>query len=266
MRKTRKAVKEKDKVSGSKSVVEHLEELRKRIIISVVSFFGLFMVIISVPGFTDSFGLRIMKLLQEYILNNIRGGAALNLVFLDPLEPVFTVLKLSSLVTLVVLAPLFLYQAYAYLKPAFTGKTGKHLGAFILGSEILFLLGAVFSLYFLIPASFNILIRFGLSTGAGPVLSMGKFFDMFFWMFLLFTLPFELPVLIGVLSKTGIVTVRMLGKIRKPAYLGLAIFCAAVTPDPTPFSMLILWGLLLILFEFGVFLSHIFEKGESKWV
>src|SRR3989339_532318 len=236
MRKTRKAVKEKDKVSCSKSVVEHLEELRKRIIISVVSFFGLFMVIISVPGFTDSFGLRIMKLLQEYILNNIRGGAALNLVFLDPLEP------------------------------AFTGKTGKHLGAFILGSEILFLLGAVFSLYFLIPASFNILIRFGLSTGAGPVLSMGKFFDMFFWMFLLFTLPFELPVLIGVLSKTGIVTVRMLGKIRKPAYLGLAIFCAAVTPDPTPFSMLILWGLLLILFEFGVFLSHIFEKGESKWV
>ncbi|MEI6845686.1 MAG: twin-arginine translocase subunit TatC, partial [Candidatus Firestonebacteria bacterium] len=107
------------------------------------------------------------------------------------------------------------------------------------------------------------LISYGMTAGSTPMLSMGKFFDMFVWMFLLFTLPFELPVVIGVLAKAGIVTGEMLSKIRKPAYLALAIFSAAVTPDPTPFSMLILWALLLILFEFGVLLAHLLKKGGN---
>ena len=265
MKKTGKAVKAKDKASGRKSVVEHLEELRKRLIISICSFLGLFIVFIILPGFSfaDSYGARLMKFIQGYMLGNIKGAAALNLVFLDPLEPVFTVMKLSALATLAVLAPLFVYQVYAYLKPAFTRKTSNYLFVLMLGFEIFFILGAVFSFCLLIPASFDILIRFGLSTGALPSLSMGKFFDMFFWMFLLFTLPFELPVLIGVLSKAGIVTRKMLTKIRKPVYLGLVIFAAAVTPDPTIFSMSLLSVLLIILFEFGIILSYFFEKGEN---
>ncbi|MFH1074977.1 MAG: twin-arginine translocase subunit TatC [Candidatus Firestonebacteria bacterium] len=266
MRKIRRAVKEKDEVSRPQSVVEHLEELRKRLIISIVSFLGLFIVLIYLPGFTftDSYGSRIMKFIQLYMLNNIKNAIALNLVFLDPLEPIFTVLKLSSLAALVVLAPLFIYQLYAYLKPAFTNKTSNYLAVLMFGSEIFFIIGAVFSFCFLIPASFDILISFGLSTGASPVLSMGKFFDMFLWMFLLFTISFELPVLIGVLSKAGIVTGKMLSKMRKPVYLVLVIFSAAVTPDSTIFSMSILSVLLIILFEFGIILSHIFEKGGNK--
>ncbi|OGF45721.1 MAG: twin arginine-targeting protein translocase TatC [Candidatus Firestonebacteria bacterium RIFOXYA2_FULL_40_8] len=265
MRKTRRAVKEKDISTGAKSVIEHLEELRKRIIVSLISFVSLFVVLICLPGFAfaDSYGIRIMRLIQSYMLNNIKTFPPLNLVFLDPLEPVFTVMKLSSLVSLIALAPLFIYQIYAYVKPAFAKKTENYLSVLIIGVMLFFVFGAVFSFCFLIPASFDVLIRFGLSAGAVPFLSMGKFFDMFLWMFLLFTLPFEMPVLIGVLSKAGIINGKMLSKIRKPVYLGLVVFSAAVTPDPTIFSMSILSVLLIILFEFGVILSHFFKKGET---
>jgi len=263
MQKKSRAVAKSSDTFRPQTIVEHLNELRKRILISLASFFGLLLVLAGLPSFNASFGTRLMKLLQEYLLKNINGAEKLNLVFLDPLEPVFTVLKLSALAAFVILAPLFIYQLYAYIKPAFTKKTRSYAGTVIFGAQILFLLGGAFSLYFLIPASFNILISYGMTAGSTPMLSMGKFFDMFVWMFLLFTLPFELPVVIGVLAKAGIVTGKMLSKIRKPAYLALAIFSAAVTPDPTPFSMLILWALLLILFEFGVLLAHLLKKGGN---
>ena len=249
--------------SGSLTVVGHLEELRKRIIVCVVAFLGFMAFFLTVPSFADSYSARIMKLLQAYIFAGLKSSGTLNLVFLDPLEPVLTVLKLTTILVLLILAPLFSYQVYAYLKPALSVKKRSHTGLLFVGAALFFIVGALLSFYLLIPMSFNILINYGLSTGSNPVLSMGKFFDMLIWMFLLFTLPFELPVLIGVLSKVGVVTVKLLSKIRKPAYLLLAIFSAAVTPDPTPFSMIILWGLLVILFEFGVLLSYLFERGAK---
>ena len=251
-------------ILSSQSIAGHLDEMRKRLLICVVSFLGLLTMLMSLPSFTDSFGARIMRILQKFILDKIKGGASISLVFLDPLEPIFTILKLTVLVSLICLAPLFLYQAYAYLRPAFTKKSGKYLVLWVLGAAAFFLLGAVFSLYFLIPSSFNILISYGLSTGASPVLSMGKFFDMFLWMFLLFALPFELPILIGALSKAGVITTESLSKSRKTFYLGFAVFAAVVTPDPTPFSMLILWTLLLLLFEAGYFLVYIFESRKTR--
>ncbi len=245
------------------TVVGHLEELRKRIIVCLVIFLAVFLALVTLPSFTDSFGTRIMNFLREFFLKDLVKGAALKLVFLDPLEPVFTVLKLSLLTSLFILSPVFFYQAWAYIGPAFKKKTKKYMLLLFFGAFFFLFLGAVFSFYLLMPISFKILIQYGLSAGAEPVLSMGKFFDMFIVMLVLFAIPFELPVVIGVLSKAGIVSARALAKARKIMYFGMAVFAAAVTPDPTPVSMLILWAMLVLLFEFGIFLARLFERSKK---
>ena len=82
-------------------------------------------------------------------------------------------------------------------------------------------------------------------------------------MFLIFSLPFELPVVMGFLTYAGIVSTEKLKSIRKSAYVIIAIFSAAVTPDPTPFSMLILTSILILLYELSIFIS-LFLKGREK--
>lgn len=245
------------------TVVGHLEELRKRIIFCLAAFISVFLAFVTLPSFTDSFGTRMMNFLRQYFLDNLIKGAEIKLVFLDPLEPVFTVLKLTLVASLFLLSPVFLYQVYAYIGPALKKKTRKYILLFFLGAFILLLCGTVFSFYLLMPVSFKILIQYGLATGANPVLSMGKFFDMFIWMLILFALPFELPIVIGILSKTGLVSAKMLAKSRKVMYLGMSVFSAVVTPDPTPVSMLILLAMLLVLFEFGVLIARMYEKGRK---
>lgn len=245
------------------TVVGHLEELRNRIIFTLVLFLAVFFSLVALPSFSNSFGAGLMNLISDFLLGSLLKEQRMLLIFLDPLEPVFTVLKLSFIVSLLIVSPVLFYQVYAYIKPAFKKQTRKYLVWLFIGAALFLILGVVFSFYMLVPVSFKILIRYGLSTGAQPFLSMGKFFDMFIWMLLLFSLPFELPMAIGVLSRAGIVSAKMLAKTRKLVYLSMAVFAAVITPDPTPVSMLILWAIMLVLFEFGVLLARMFERGKK---
>ena len=245
------------------TVAGHLEELRKRIIFTLVLFLAVFLGLVCLPSFTGSYGAGLMNFISKFLLGSLLKEQGMSLVFLDPLEPVFTVLKLSFIVSLLAISPVLFYQVYAYIRPAFKKQTGGYLIWLLSGAALFLALGLVFSFYFLVPVSFKILVQYGLSTGAQPVLSMGKFFDMFIWMILLFSLPFELPAVIGVLSRSGLISAKMLVKARKAVYLGMAVFSAIITPDPTPVSMLLLWVMLVILFEFGVFLARMFERGKK---
>jgi sec-independent protein translocase protein TatC len=247
------------------TIVAHLEELRRRLIICIISFLALTCILLFVPSVDGSLITKLSKHLQAHFIPVIQPGLlqfGIKLVFLDPLEPIFVLMKLSALISLAVLLPLFFYQVIAFVSPALTPRRRGVLIWFSAGSIVFFAIGALLSYFFLIPATFRILIGYGLSTGAVPQLSIGKFFDLLLWMFIMFSLPFELPLVIGFLNMAGILSTEKLKKIRKPAYLGIAIFSAAVTPDPTPFSMLILSAGLVLFYELGIIISALFrEKG-----
>jgi sec-independent protein translocase protein TatC len=245
------------------TVIEHLEELRRRIIICIVSFLLLTFLFFFLPSFHDSFSNQIIKYLQNYFLRNILTPLGLKLIFLDPLEPIFVSMKMSAFLSIIILIPLFLYQIFAFIAPAFTSSMRKQIGWFLFGSVFFFLVGAIVSFFLLIPKTFKILIEYGLSTGANPQFTINKFFNFLLWMFLIFSLPFELPVVMGFLTYAGIVSTEKLKSIRKSAYVIIAIFSAAVTPDPTPFSMLILTSILILLYELSIFIS-LFLKGREK--
>ncbi|MFH1824347.1 MAG: twin-arginine translocase subunit TatC [Candidatus Firestonebacteria bacterium] len=248
----------------SQTVVEHLEELRKRIIICIASFLGLTFFFFCLPSFHNSFSNQIIKYLQNYFLKNILSPFSLKLIFLDPLEPIFVSMKVSALLSVLILIPLFLYQTFAFISPAFTLNKRRQIAWFSLGGIVFFAIGGCISFFLLIPQTFKILIEYGLSTGASPQFTIGKFFNFLLWMFLIFSLPFELPIVLGFLTYTGIISTEKLKSIRKPAYVGIAIFSAVVTPDPTPFSMLILTSILILLYEFGILISLFFKWRENK--
>lgn len=246
-----------------KTIVKHLDELRTRILICVISFLLLACVFLLIPSFNNSISNQIIRYLQNYFLKDILKDSQLKLIFLDPLEPVFVSMKMSVLLSFIILVPLFLYQVFAFIAPAFARDRRIMISWFLSGSVVFLAIGGLLAYFVLIPATFKILINYGLSSGSLPQLTLGKFFNFTFWMFLLFSLPFELPVIIGLLVYSGIISTDKLRKIRKSAYLVILIFTAAVTPDPTPFSMLIMSACLIILYEAGIFASIFFRKGEE---
>lgn len=247
------------------TIVKHLEELRRRIIICVVSFLLVTGIFLLVPSFENSLATQISKHLQRQflpVLQNKFLPFSVKLVFLDPIEPVFVLIKLSALTSLILLMPLFFYHIFAFVSPAFTLKKRIVLAWFLFGSVVFLAIGGFIAYFLLIPETFKILINYGMSSGAVPQLSIGKFFDFLLWMFLLFSLPFELPLVIGFLTYSGILSTGKLRAIRKSAYLVIAILSAMLTPDPTPFSMLILTASLILLYEFGILISVFFKQGD----
>ena len=208
------------------------------------------------PGFYNSFALKIFKYVSEHNMAQGAGASqAIKLVYLSPLEPVWIILKTALLIALFFVLPYFLYNAYAYIMPAVTQKNRKFIALFLAGSYALFLCGAAFAYFIIIPQTLKVFVLYGAAAGAAAAFTMEKYFSFVFWMVMIFAFPFELPVLIVLLVRLGVVSPAALRKMRKFAYLGIAIFAAVITPDPTPFSMLILTVAMWILYEIGILMS-----------
>jgi sec-independent protein translocase protein TatC len=248
-----------------KTVIEHLEELRRRLLTVIISFLVLVTAAMVLPSYEDSFATKTLKFLGNCFLPELGGqtAAKIRLIFIDPLEPFMAVIKVSVLLSLIIMIPFIFYQVFAYISPALKGKKRGLLAYFLFGSIIFFAFGACISFFLLIPVTFKILVGYGLFTGAVPQITLSKFINYVMWMFLLFSLPFELPLVIGLLSYAGILTSERLRKIRKGMYAGIVIFSAAITPDPTPFSMLILSACLILLYELGIIIASFFKEKKA---
>ena len=114
-----------------------------------------------------------------------------------------------------------------------------------------------------IPVTIDIFVKYGTSAGAVPMISMDSFTNFLFWMIVIFSLPFELPLVIGMLARAGIVSAKGLRSSRKAAIMIILIFTAVITPDPTPFSMLVLSACLILLYELGIIVA-VFTGRASK--
>jgi sec-independent protein translocase protein TatC len=250
-----------------KTVIGHLDELRKRVITCILSFLILISVLLLIPSFDNSLANKTLKHLQQEFVGKYSKALGyeteIKLIFLDPIEPIFTSMKMAGLMAVLLLLPLFLYQIFAFLAPAFTATNQKLMFWFVVLSIVLLIAGIVNAYLFMVPITFKVLLGYGINTGAVPQLAIGKFFNFVLWMFVVFAVPFELPLVIGTLSYAGIVSTGFLRKIRKTAYVAISIFSAVATPDPTPVSMLILAACLIVLYEVGFLISFFFKKKKN---
>jgi sec-independent protein translocase protein TatC len=229
----------------------HLEELRRKLIISGVSWLVAFLA-------CYAYAEKLFALIAGPVRQALPPGTSL--VFITATEPFFTYLKIAALAGLLVSLPVIFWQIWSFVAPGLYQNEKRYVIPFVLASTLCFAGGAFFGYSFVFPMAFKVLIEFGTSTGElSAMLSMGSYLSLSSKLLLAFGLVFELPVVIFFLARMGIVDHKMLSRNRKFALLAAFVIGAILTP-PDVFSQTALALPFIILYEIGIIVARLFGK------
>jgi sec-independent protein translocase protein TatC len=241
-----KAVSHDDRLT----LVEHLDELRSRLIVSIVVF-----------GVALALCFWQNNLLLE-IANGPLPSDHDQLITFGITEPFTTTLTVSVYGALVLSLPIWLYQLYAYVLPAFSRQEKRVMLPILLAFPFLFLAGIAFAYFVVMPAAVNFLLNFNDSQFNVQVRAR-DYYGFFSMTELACGVLFQMPLVILAVTRLGIVTPEQLSANRRYAYLVIAIVAAAL-PGVDPVSMVIEMVPLLVLFELSILLARAFGRpGES---
>ncbi len=233
------------------SLIGHLEELRKRIIISVVAL---------------AVGMAICFIFKSWLLQfMISPLGDKKLLTLSPTESFMTVFKVAAYGGMIIASPVIIYQIWAFVAPGLKTKEKRVVIFATLFTTILFLCGIAFAWYLVLPRGLGFLLNYEDQVFNQQV-QASKYFTFVAFFLLGFGLIFELPAMILTLVRVGIVDARMLRKNRKYAILIGAVASAALTPGQDMFSMLAMAIPFWLLFEISLLLSRFVKKPQSKVV
>jgi sec-independent protein translocase protein TatC len=226
------------------TLVEHLDELRARLIVCLV-----------VLGVALA-----LCFWQNHLLLEIASGPLPSdhkkLLTLGVTEAFTTTLTVSTYGALILAMPILLYQAYAYVLPAFSHRERRVVLPILLLAPLLFLAGIAFSYFVVMPAAVKFLLNFNDSQFNVQVRAR-DYYSFFSTTMLAGGAIFQLPLGILAVTRLGIVEVEQLTKNRRYAYLAIAVIAAAL-PGIDPISMLIEMVPLLVLFELSILIARAF--------
>ncbi|WBW95046.1 twin-arginine translocase subunit TatC [Oceanirhabdus sp. W0125-5] len=230
------------------SIIDHLDELRKRILISC-----LFIAIFSVISYIKSAELTAL------LKGPLEMSGDIDLVFLTPLEGFLTKLKVAVFGGIVVSSPIIFLQTLLFISPAMYKKEKIIVFSCLPFIVALFFSGIYFCFAFILPTTLNYLMSFG-NEHMVPMLSVGKYFSFVIGLTVAMGSVFELPMIMLLLSKFGILNYKTLAKKRKYAILVIVIITAIITPTPDAFTLLAVALPLTLLFEISLGLMYVYSK------
>lgn len=233
------------------TVIEHLEELRKRLIIVLITF-----TIALTIGFW--FAPKTLNFLKD---QPIARGVDWNLFGYT--DGIIIYLKCALILAILITLPIALFQIWLFVKPGLTEREAKGTAVFIPISFFLFLIGISFSYFILFPLMLNFLSNINTSIGAVETYGIKQFFTLLFNLTLPVGIIFELPVIVLFLTNIGIVSPEKLRKMRKVAYFILVIVGVSISP-PDFVSDIVIIVPLLLLFEISILVSSWAEKRKRK--
>ena len=241
-----KAVSHEDRLS----LVEHLDELRSRIVVCI-AVFGVALA---------------LCFWQNHLLLELASGplpsAHKKLITFGISEPFTTSITVAAYGAIILSLPFILYQAYAYLLPAFSDSERRVVLPIMLMAPLLFIAGLAFGYFAVLPAAVKFLLGFNDSQFNVQVRAR-DYYSFFSTTMLACGIIFQLPLAILAVTRLGIVKVEQLSANRRYAYLIIAIVAAAL-PGVDPVSMLIEMVPLLVLFELSILLARAFGRpGEA---
>ncbi|ACN98126.1 twin arginine-targeting protein translocase TatC [Sulfurihydrogenibium azorense Az-Fu1] len=237
-------------------ITEHLAELRTRLIRIVLA-----LIIGTVIAFTKAN--YIFELLKQPLL---KVNPNLKLYFLSPTEPFFTAFKISFLAGFILVSPFVFYQIWKFIEPALYEHEKKLAVPFVFFTTLFFAIGCLFSFYLVLPIAIGFFINFGnIQLGAEAIFSVKEYISFVLRMILAFGLTFELPVVLSLLARLGLVTPEFLQKAR-PYFIVIAFIVAAVlTPTPDVFSQLMLAIPLILFYEISIIIAKILYPKSTKY-
>ena len=181
------------------------------------------------------------------------------LAYFSPQEAFLTILKISFLTGLFLSFPLIFYKIWKVVSNKYGFKKRLTSLSVVTGGVMLFLSGAALCYFAVLPVGIKFLIGYETDYMV-PYISIGKYINFCGGLILAFGLSFELPLVMLVLGRIGIINSYMLSKYRKYAILVIAIVSAIITPTPDAYSMMLMTVPLVILYEVSIILVKLFGK------
>lgn len=248
----------KKPLRSTMTMIEHLGELRRRLMVSLTAF-----LLISIVAFI--FYEPLLEFIRQPLCKvppELLGDQGCNLVFRRILGGFLFRLKLTALAGLCLTSPVWLYQVWAFITPGLTVKEKKYAVPFAICSFLLFAAGGTVA-YFSLPTGIRILVEIA-GPGLDPLLEAEEYLNFVGLMFLGFGFMFELPLILFFLGLAGIVTVEMLGRQRRLAVVLIVALAAVVTPSQDPYTLLVLSVPLYLLYELTIVVLRIVNRRRAK--
>lgn len=238
----------KQTVPHEMGILDHLNELRKRLLFSVIAL---------------AIGIIASFILSKYFIDFLAGpiGGTENLQSIEVTENISVFMKISMLGGFILALPFILFQIYGFISTGLIEKEKRWIFTAIPFATLLFLGGAAFAFFVMLPTAMPFLIDFmGISTIPRPDNYFGFITNLMFWV----GLSFELPLVIFLLAKLGLVNARMLLMGWRYAIVISAVIAAVATPTPDPINMGILMAPLLVLYLLSIILAMFAQKKKPS--
>ncbi|MDO5683645.1 MAG: twin-arginine translocase subunit TatC [Propionibacteriaceae bacterium] len=248
---------------GNMTLFEHLAELRYRLIVAVLWIIAAMIVcaIFYIPLYNVL--LQPFDIAREALMAK-RPDAEIQAVNIGVTTPVILALKIVGVAGMVVAAPLWLYQVWAFLAPGMLAKEKKYAVLFLGAATPLFLSGVAVG-YWVLPKGIEVMLGFTPeSVPVANLLDLQYFLGFLIRLMLVFGLAFLLPVVVVTLNLVGVVRAKQLAGVRTFIIFGIFVFGAVATPSTDPFSMLALALPMVVLYAIAEVICHINDKARRK--
>ncbi len=251
----RTAVTERAELPGM-SLLEHLEELRKRIIRS-----GLYLIAAFFIAYF--FRQRLFAFMEQPIVSALKAHHLdPHLVYLNPVDPFNFFIKISLVGGAILASPFILYQVWLFIAPGLYRQEKRYILPFMTATVGLFLTGAFFGYHYVYPGALNFLIGYG--DQFRPMVTVGEYTELFMTVILGLGITFELPILVFFLALFGIVNARFLWKNIRYAVLVIFIIAAIITPTPDVLTMCVFAAPMLGLYLVSIGVAYMVHPSRRN--
>ena len=244
---------EQEELSGQMSFLDHLEELRKRIINSLIAI-----------GVAFGACWWLADPLFRMVSRPIMRAGVTSLVVSSPTEGFNLELKLAVMAAIFLAAPFILGQVWLFISPGLYKHERRYALPFIFFSSLLFVLGGVFGYFVAFPFALQFLIEWEKNMGATVLINASEYFDLFIMVELGLAVIFEIPAVIFVLSRIGLVSGPFLLRNTRYAILVSAVVAAIITPTTDIPNMMMMMIPMIGLYLLGVMVAYVFGKKRQK--
>ena len=231
------------------TVLEHISELRRRLIRSVIA-----VSVTTVISFI--FASQIFEILKS-------PAGEINLIYIEMTEMVGTYMKVSLASGIMLAMPYLVYQLIMFISPALPHREKKRVYLILPWTALMFVGGVIFAYFILVPPAMKFLITFG-SDIAAPQIKIGNYVSIVSRLLLAIGLVFEMPVITTFLARLGIITPKWLSDKRKPAIILAFILAAIITPTFDPVNQTLVAAPLIILYEISIWLAKLVQRKPPK--
>ena len=244
-------------INGGKvmSLLDHLVELRQRIVKSILAVLAFFCVSMLVSSeLIEILKSPLMQALPESLPNK-------NIHFTGPLDVFLTGIKVSFLSAVIFSSPVWIYQFWKFIEPALYEHERKFIMPFIGASIGLFISGICFCFFIILPLALEFLINLGLEVGT-PIITITDYISMIMFMICGFGIIFETPLILVLLAILDLVNDEILAKYRKYVIVGV-LFVGAILTPPDPLSQIGMAIPLYLMYELSILIIRAMRRKQK---